>query len=182
MINYHDYYDYYDYYCDDCDDDNDCGDLDPDPALHHEVCPRKLNTSINHLLLWLCASSLLEATLGILAKCLILGKRHHHHHQHHDYHRLDCRYHHNHHPFPIRRNHLERDHQASDHRGLPLSSYCPIFLRLHQPGHTFGCVSSAIQSSATPYFVSFATSFLYLLPPHICIICHTIFVSFATPF
>ena len=38
-----------------------------------------------------------------------------------------------------------------------------------------GCVSSAIRSSATPYFVSFATSFLYLLPPHICIICHTIF-------
>ena len=34
---------------------------------------RKLNTSINHLLLWLCAASLLEATLGILAKCLILG-------------------------------------------------------------------------------------------------------------
>ena len=34
---------------------------------------RKLNTSINHLLLWLCAASLLEATLGILAKCIIIG-------------------------------------------------------------------------------------------------------------
>ena len=34
---------------------------------------RKLNTSINHLLLWLCAASLLEATFGILAKSLILG-------------------------------------------------------------------------------------------------------------
>ena len=40
-----------------------------------------------------------------------------------------------------------------------------------------GCVLSA-----TPYFVSFATSLLYLLPPHICIICHPIFVSFATQF
>ena len=45
-----------------------------------------------------------------------------------------------------------------------------------------GCVSSAIQTSATPYFVSFATSFfvsfatsyLYHLPHHFCIICHTI--------
>ena len=27
-----------------------------------------------------------------------------------------------------------------------------------------GCVSSAIQTSATPYFVSFATCLLYLLP------------------
>ena len=34
---------------------------------------RKLNTSINHLLLWLCAASLLEATFGVLAKSLILG-------------------------------------------------------------------------------------------------------------
>ena len=34
---------------------------------------RKLNTSINHLLLWRCAASLLEATFGILAKSLILG-------------------------------------------------------------------------------------------------------------
>ena len=35
---------------------------------------RKLNTSINHLLLWLCAALLFEATLGVLIKCLILGK------------------------------------------------------------------------------------------------------------
>ena len=36
---------------------------------------RKLNTSINHLLLWLCAALLLEATLGVLIKCLILGEK-----------------------------------------------------------------------------------------------------------
>ena len=38
-----------------------------------ESISRKLNTSINHLLLWLCAASLLEATFGVLAKSLILG-------------------------------------------------------------------------------------------------------------
>ena len=43
-------------------------------------------------------------------------------------------------------------------------------------------LGGAIQTSATPYFVSFATPLLYLLPPHICIICRPIFVSFATPF
>ena len=60
---------------------------------------------------------------------------------------------------------------------LPLAGELPISRRPLD-----GCVSSAIQTSATPYFVSFATSLLYLLPPHICIICHPIFVSFATSF
>ena len=49
---------------------------------------RKLNTSINHLLLWLCAASLLEATLGILAKCLIIGHSNLISHSH--YHQIDC--------------------------------------------------------------------------------------------
>ena len=35
---------------------------------------RKLSTSINILLLWLCGASILEASLGVTAKCLVIGQ------------------------------------------------------------------------------------------------------------
>ena len=35
---------------------------------------RKLSTSINILLLWLCGASILEASLGVIVKCLVIGE------------------------------------------------------------------------------------------------------------